>query len=114
MLDPAIHEIIGREVDEIDDIRQRYESPNTDLGDRLSDDYFRVYDLTTKPGELTENEERMLARSVGRLNQHKNLTRNLLKRTVLLDVYNDVIGQLNELNASKPSGFQLEPVYRGP
>jgi hypothetical protein len=104
-----IHEFLGRDVDEIEDLRRYFESSWTETysnptdGDFISDDYFKVIDLTTQPGKLSEREARSLNRAVEHLNEVYPTIERRLGKAGMLDIYQDVMGQVNALNAADPT-----------
>jgi hypothetical protein len=106
MHDLEIHEILGRDLDPIDDVRRRFElfwdrvmyATPTD-GDKMSDDYFRIIDLVTQPGELDEEATGRLDRAITRMNDKTRLVRSYLT-PMLLDAYNSVAEQVNTINAT--------------
>lgn len=99
-----ITETLGREVDEIEDIRRYFErsyggscSDPTD-GDFISDDYYKIIDLTTKP-TLNQKEVQALNRSIEHLNHVYPTIERRLGRAGLLETYRDVATQINTINA---------------
>ncbi|HMH31371.1 MAG TPA: hypothetical protein VK534_02755, partial [Methylomirabilota bacterium] len=70
----ALHELLGRDLDPIDDIRHRFEHSYTEdyynpvNGDWISDNYFEVIDLATQP-VLSEKTADKLDQAIIRLNE---------------------------------------------
>lgn len=97
---------LGREIDEIEDIRRCFEDSYTrdyfdpESGDRISDDYLKVIDLTTQPGALNEQALNSLNQSIQHLNQAYPFIERQLGRAGLLDTYYDVMQQINMTNAA--------------
>ena len=101
-----IHELLGRNLDSIDDVCHHFERYYTEdyfdpvNGDWISDDYFRIINLTTKPGSLTEEETGKLSRSITRLNgKYEHICRRLGVSS-LIEAYNDTAKQINTINSA--------------
>ncbi|MBP9738181.1 hypothetical protein KBD20_00660 [Candidatus Saccharibacteria bacterium] len=92
---------------EIDGIQRAFESPITESGDYISDTYFRAIEIATAP-TIWRRDEVELASSVRRLNRNHGTVANYLGHAGLIDVYNDVIGQLNEINLWSTEVGQLQ------
>lgn len=103
-----VHELLGRDLDPIDDVRRRFESSHTEdyfnplNGDWISDDYYRIIDLTTKPGKLTDDETGKLNRSITRLNDKYGYIERRLGGSSLLGAYSNVVEQINAINLVDP------------
>jgi hypothetical protein len=101
-----LHELLGRELDPIDDVRRRFEESYTDNyfnpvnGDWISDDYARIIDLSTKPGALSDKESGQLGRSITRLNGKYDYIQIRLGGSSLLGAYNNVAEQVNAVNST--------------
>jgi hypothetical protein len=115
-----IPELLGREVDPIEDICHQFERYYTGgnyfeplNGDWIADDYFRIIDLTTKPGDLSEEETGKINRSIMRLNEKLSYTQKMLGSTTLQEAYISVAQQVNGLNAADPTRslvIEMQPV----
>lgn len=105
---PEIHEVLGRELDPIDDIRRRFEDSYTQdyfnpaNGDWISDDYWRIIDLTTQPSQLSGEKIKELDETISRLNGKYNLIQRRLGNSSLLGAYVDVAEQVTALNEDLP------------
>lgn len=113
---PEVHEVLGRELDPIDDIRRRLENSYTQdyfnpaNGDWISDDYWRTIELTTQPGELNSDEVKELDGTISRLNGKYNLIQRRLGNSSLLGAYVDVAEQVTDLNEDLPvAAMQAAP-----
>ncbi|MEO6761248.1 MAG: hypothetical protein ABI220_02610 [Candidatus Saccharimonadales bacterium] len=89
---------------EIDGIRRQLEQPNWESGDRISDEWMRLIDLTTDPELHSTIVLYGLASAVRRLNRNLGTTSLLLKGTKLAQVYNDVVEQVNAINSDRLVG----------
>lgn len=111
-----IYEILGREVDEIDDIRRAFESSyrvtysNPEDGDFISDDYNKIIDLSTQPNQLKPQDLRILNRSIEHLNGVYPTIEKRLGRAGLLDSYQNVAEQINNLNSADPNRANVTPM----
>lgn len=111
-----IHEVLGRELDRIDDVRRKFENSYTEdyfnpaNGDWISDDYWRIIDLTTQPGELNDKELIKLDGAITRLNNKYTLIQRRLGNSSLLGAYVDVAEQVTALNEGLPvAAMQAAP-----
>jgi hypothetical protein len=110
---PMIHELLGRDIDPIDDVTRQFERYYTEdyfdpvNGDWISDDYKRIIDHTTKPGQLSSREATDLIRSINRLNGKPKILFSHLGHTGLLDTYNSVAEQITGINASDPDRDEI-------
>jgi hypothetical protein len=99
----------GRDLDPIDDVRRQFELAYTEDyfnpldGDWISDDYYRIIDLTTQPGTLRVTEAGKLDRSITRLNGKYAYIETRLGGSSLLAAYNSVAEQINTINAADPN-----------
>lgn len=111
---------LGREIDEIDNIRRCFEGSYTENysnpqnGDFISDDYFEVIDLTTKPGKLSNREVQSLNRAIGHLNEVYPTIEDRLGRADLLETYDSVSKQVNAINATSGQGGEISGILRPP
>ena len=98
------HELAQRELDPINDVRRRLEEfytesyYNPDNGDWLSDSYWRIIDLTTQPGALTESDTNKLNQAIALLNDRHNRIMSRLSERSLIDAYVSVAAQVNTIN----------------
>ena len=112
-----IHEMISRDLDPIDDVRRRLQESYTQdyfhpsNGDWISDDYWRIIDLTTQPQKLEEEDGERLTRSIVRLNDNYNLIACRLGPT-LLKAYDGVAEQINDLNQDDPNRRMIPPMQQ--
>jgi hypothetical protein len=104
------HEVLARDVDPINDVCRRLEVFYTNgsyfhpsNGDWISDDYYRAIDLTTQPGQLTEEETGKLNRSITRLSEKYELIQSYLGESSLIDAFNSVAEQINNINSVDPN-----------
>lgn len=101
---------------EIDSIRDALHAPITEAGDYISDEYWQVIDLSTAPGLPSQDRTSRLASAIRNLNHNIGTTcveldvRSPEMSLDLVGVYNGVIRQLNELNASNPNLGALNPI----
>lgn len=115
-----IHELLGRELDPIDDVRRKFEASYTENyhnplnGDWISDDYWDIIDLTTQPEELKESEAASLNRMISRLNGKYEHIQRRLGDSSLLGAYVDVAEQVTAINNTRDSQFEIEPMYGAP
>lgn len=115
-----IHELLGREVDPIDDLRHKFETCYTEdyhnpaNGDWISDDYWTIIDLTTKPGKLTEHEIARLNQSISRLNDKYKLIQERLCTMSLLAAYVDVAKQVTAINNSRDPQTPIVSMHGAP
>ena len=104
----TISEILRNEIDPIEDVRRRFELFYTSNyfdpqnGDWISDDYLRIIDLTTKPGNLNEDDKGKLNRSIIRLNEKYDYVESMLGSSSLLGAYIDAVVQINTINSADP------------
>lgn len=114
-----IHELIGRDVDELEDVRRRFEASYTETysnplnGDWISDDYFRIIDLTTWPSRLSGDDKGKLNRSISRLNGKLSHIQTRLGGTSLLGAYNSIVEGVNIANSKDPDRqdiLRMEPL----
>ena len=119
MSERELHEVMGVELDPIDHIRRKFERYYTETyhhpmnGDWISDDYFRIIDLTTQPTVLDEHEMGRLQRSIDRLNEkYAHIQRKL--GPVLMAGYNDVAQQVTTINAADPLRQDIPPMLAAP
>lgn len=98
---------------EIDDIKHALERPITEAGDYIFDEYFVAIDLTTSPDVLRGDNPRRLASAIRRLNRNQDATCVYLERPGLVDTYNDVASQLNDINSSVDGVGELQPIVPG-
>lgn len=129
----AIHELLGKDVDPIDDVRRRFEDFYTNGtcrdprdGDWWSDDYLQLINLATQGTPLSEEEAGMLTRRINRFNSDDRLPhicemlfdRSDSPPTALFDAYNDVVEQVNKINTDDPkrTGIPImeKPPYKEP
>src|SRR5438270_10772904 len=114
------HEVLGREVDPIDDLRRKFEAYYTEPyfhpanGDYISDDYYRIIDLSTQPGELDKEEAGKLNRSINRLNEKYALIQSSLGGSSLQGAYNSVAEQINTINKSDASRSNIAIMHSAP
>ncbi len=94
---------------EIDGVRNGLHRPIWESGDYISDEYLKLIDLSTSPDRSHRNAER-IAIAVRRLNRNHETTSTLLVDTELAQPYNDVIAQLNDINASIEGVGTLRPL----
>lgn len=110
---------------EIDGVRHKMERLIWESGDYISDEYWQLIDLSTSPGRTNPSNAQRIASAVRRLNRNLDTTSALLVETKVLGVYDDaekftdvaevydhVIGQLNEINADTPAAGTLLPMNR--
>lgn len=115
-----IHELLGREVDPIDDVRRKFEESYTENyhnplnGDWISDDYWDVINLTTQPGELTLLETSRLNRIISRLNGKYEHIQRLLGDSSLLAAYVSVAEQVTAINGACNSQTEIAPMHGAP
>ena len=115
-----VHEVLGRELDPIDDVCRRFELGYTGdyynplNGDWISDDYYRIIDLATQPGKLSEDEAGKLNRSIARLNSKYDYIQRLLGSSSLLGAYNSVASQVNEINLAEPNRDNIAEMQTAP
>jgi hypothetical protein len=106
---------VEKALDEIDAVRilgyGGLMSAHSEVADRLSDDFWRVIDLSTKPGKLSSTEENQLAFSIAELNDNYSKTERLLGRTSLLRAYGSVAAQINDINQATPDRAGFEQMY---
>ncbi len=109
----AIHELLGRDIDPIDDVRREFERFFTDdyrhpmNGDWMSDDYWRIIDLTTQPKPLNTEDSRKLNSSIERLNNKPATVCRSLGYISLIDAYNSVAEQINTINSNDSSRSEI-------
>lgn len=84
---------------EIDGVRHELEAPITEAGDYISDEYLLLIDFSTAPHSSHRNTER-IASAIRRLNRNLAATSVYLVGTEFAQPYNDVVAQLNTINAS--------------
>ena len=89
---------------EIDGVRRQLERPIWQSGDLISDEWWRLIDLTTNSDAHSPIVLNGLASAIRRLNRNLQTTSFLLGETELADVYDDVAGQVNCINADRPVG----------
>lgn len=103
-----IAEILGRDIDPINDVRIQLQSRRAGNyydpldGDWISDDYYRAIDLTTHPGRLSAEDFGKLDRSITRLSEKSPHIQEMLEDPALIVAYNSVALQINEINSSDP------------
>lgn len=96
---------------EIDGITLELEKPVTEACDYIADCWVRAIDLSTEP-HVGSNILGLLASSVRRLNRNISTTSVVLVGTELEVVYDDVVGQLNEINAGRQGVDELKPLIK--
>ncbi len=94
---------------EIDGVKKVLETPRTEAGDYISDEYFIAIDLSTAPS-LSEFDTRRLASAIRRLNRNIGATYVYLANGGLVEPYNDVCVQLNQINEPVEGLLQLQPI----
>ena len=94
---------------EIDGVRRSLESPGTEAGDYISDEYWRAIDLSTSPNWANSNETQLLSSAIRRLNRNLATTEAHLAHDGLVEVYNDVAAQLNDMNPHAEELVMIEP-----
>lgn len=94
---------------EIDDVQRGLEAAGNQAGDFISDEYWKVLDLSTRDELSIDNIWRLVS-AERRLNRHLGTTAVELEMAGLVDVYNDVIGQVNEINSAAGRSSQLQPI----
>lgn len=94
---------------EIDGVRNELHRPIWESGDYISDEYLELIDLSTSPDRPHGSIDR-IARAVRRLNLNLSTTSALLVGTELAQPYNDVVVQLNDINAGIPNVDALQPL----
>jgi hypothetical protein len=115
-----IHELLGRDLDPIDDVRRQFERSYTEdyynplSGDRISDDYYRIIDLSTQPGELLDSEAGKLNRSITQLNSKYPYIEKRLGESSLFTAYNQVAEQVNDINAAEHHRFGIQEMQAAP
>lgn len=115
-----VHELLGRELDPIDDVRRRFESSYSEdyfnplNGDWISDDYWRIINLTTQPNRLNDDEAGKLNRSITRLNGKYSYIQVRLGGSSLLGAYNSVAEQINVINSADPDRSDIAPMQAAP
>ncbi len=77
----------------------------------ISDDYWRIIDLTTQPQKLEEEDGERLTRSIVRLNDNYNLIASRLGPT-LQKAYDGVAEQINDLNHDDPNRRMIPPMQQ--
>lgn len=92
---------------EIDGVQRLLERPITEAGDYLSDEYFRLIDLATTPRNRSDVAVIGLVGAIRRLNHNIGATTVYLRMDGMADVYDDVITQINEINADLPDCEKL-------
>lgn len=95
---------------EIDGIQRALERPITEAGDYISDDYFKLLDLTTSPNQRSHANAPRIASVVRRLNRNLAATSVYLDDPVLAQAYNSVTSQVNELNVGIDGVNLLKPI----
>ncbi len=96
---------------EIDGVRNELHRPCTEAGDYISDNYRDLIDLSTSPDRTAVPNVVRIASLVRRLNRNLATTSAILVGTELDPIYEDVISQLNEINADLPVDA-LHPLVR--
>ena len=113
---PIHHRFLTENIDPIDDVRRGFECYYTEKyfdpvnGDWISDDYYRIIDLSTKPDYLTEDETGKLERSIARLNEKYKIIEKRLGCLSLLDTYNSVARQITTINTADPNRGSIPPM----
>ena len=93
---------------EIDGVCRELERPIWESGDYISDKYEELIDLSTSPDR--DRHVDRIALAIHMLNLNLTTTSLLLVDTELAQPYDDVIGQLNEINADIPDIGTLQPL----
>lgn len=112
-------------VDPIDDVRRRFEcfysgnyGPHD--GDRISDDYFDVIELATRPTRLNDRDAGRMVRLIQRLNNNveEGYMKVMLKDRQdpqdhgLREAYDGVAEQINDINSVDPSRSDIPLMLR--
>lgn len=97
---------------EIDEVRLALQTPVTESGDYISDEYLNLIDVSTSPDPRTQSTGHFISQSMRRLNRNLETTSTILVGTELADVYDSVVGQLNSLNSDIPERHLLKPLIR--
>lgn len=95
---------------EIDGVRNELHTPIWESGDYISDEYLMLIDLSTSEFRTTEAYVRLINNSIRGLNRNIDTTSAILVGTDLAQLYDDVIGQLNEINVDIIDGEPLRPL----
>ncbi len=112
--------LLERPLDPIEDVRREFERVYTNdyfnpiNGDWISDDYFRIIDLTTKDGSLSEAEMGKLDRSITRLNGKYTHIQKRLGESSLAGAYNAVAEQINAINEADTSRIAIPRMQSAP
>ena len=94
---------------EIDSITRALDSPASEDGDYTSDEYLKAIELATAPHVSNEDQER-LASAARRLNRNRGAIRVYLGYYGLLDTYNDVAQQVNQITEGMDDVPAITPV----
>lgn len=117
---PEDHELLKRDLDPIDDVRRQFERFYTEdyfspiNGDWISDDYYKIIDLTTKPDELSKDELNMLDEIITRLNEKYTHIERQLGSSSLCDAYNDVAEQVTAINSADLNRVNITSMQSAP
>ena len=94
---------------EIDGVKHALERPITQAGDIIADEYLEAIDLSTAR-DLWQRDVNRLASAIRRLNRNQDTTCVYLGQAGLIETYNDVVGQLNDMNSGLPEVGRLLPL----
>jgi hypothetical protein len=98
---------------EIDGVIRGLEKPTWGSGDHISEEYFILIDLSTSPDRTTQIKIDRIASAIRRLNRNLATTSTLLLYdSEFADTYDDVVGQLNNINSDIEGVDVLQPLIR--
>ena len=95
---------------EIDGVSNALGMPFTEAGDYSADEYLRLIDLSTSPKRHDRLVLSGIASATRRLNRNLDTVSVYLVEAGLTEVYNDVVGQLNQMNEGIDGVDVLKPI----